>query len=61
VSGDKDAAIQMLAADNARLCDRLLTAEAIIDLVRRSMHTIPRCYAPALQRALDAHDAGKPS
>lgn len=59
MSDDYKAVTQMLAADNARLCGRLLTAEAVVDLVRHCMHTIPRAYYDALQRAIAAHDAGK--
>jgi hypothetical protein len=47
-------AVQMLAADNARLCDRLLAAERVVDLARRSADR-------ALIAEVQNYDAGRPS
>lgn len=55
------AAVQMLAADNARLCDRLITAEAVVAEPRKHLHLLPRVYARDITKLLDAHDAGRPS
>ncbi len=53
----------MLAADNARLCDRLLTAEAVVEAARAVLRIYSRPghqTSRDLQAALDKHDAGKP-
>jgi hypothetical protein len=57
VSEDLKAAVQMLAADNARLCDRLITAEAIVEWARRTLGTTYRTLADLIAK----HDAGRAS
>lgn len=52
-------AVQMLAADNARLCDRLIAAEKVVEAARHAARI--GANADLLKRALDAYDAGKPS
>lgn len=60
--GDLRSAVQMLAADNARLCDRLITAEKVLDYLRAYLaESIPSIARRRLRTLLDAHDAGKPS
>lgn len=61
---DLASAVQMLAADNARLCDRLLAAEtALTDIkaiVARYRSTMPTMVRQVTE-ALDGYNAGKPS
>ncbi len=66
---DWKAIAQTMAADNARLCDRLLTAEAVIEQVRRFIKVAttptrvidPDYSVQALQLLVDKHDAGRAS
>ncbi len=51
-------AIQMLAADNARLCERLIAAERVVEEARKLARVGQRS---ALVAAIEAYDAGKPS
>ncbi len=52
-------ASQMLAADNARLCGRLLTAEAVVDAIRDKLNQMPLLLRTTLRGLIEAHDAGK--
>lgn len=66
-SDDRDqlrSAVQMLAADNARLCDRLIAAEKVVEAARKAAKSVElrnSIHAPTLQRLVEAYDAGKPS
>lgn len=58
-SDDLRSAVQMLAADNARLCERLIAAEKVITAARKF---VAQPFRKALiEAALDVYDAGKPS
>jgi hypothetical protein len=48
--GDLGAAVQMLAADNARLCDIALAADKLAEAVERSLY-----LTLETKRALDAY------
>lgn len=53
-------AVQMLAADNARLCDRLIAAEKIIDELRHKPKA-PVDISDKVRKLIASYDAGKPS
>jgi hypothetical protein len=62
MSEDLRSAVQMLAADNARLCDRLITAEAVVEFVRAyANEAIPTPARRHILKLVAAHDAGRPS
>ena len=61
---DLASAVQMLAADNARLCSRLIAAEKALNLARRAAAatgTDKFAATQALRRALEDYDASAPS
>jgi hypothetical protein len=60
MSEDLRSAVQMLAADNARLCDRLITAEAVVSYARKFLETTSGGY-DHLRALVAKHDAGRPS
>ena len=52
--GDLGAAVQMLAADNARLCDILIAAEKLADAVAEYLHDLHWTKERRLKAALQA-------
>lgn len=59
MSGDLQNAIAILAADNARLCDRLVAAEQVVEAARRVASTTGYDKFEALAKlrvALEAHE-----
>lgn len=57
MSGDLREAVTMLAADNARLCGRLIAAEVLAEAVRKFIDQPHR--RSLLETALDGYDAAK--
>ena len=60
MNGDLREAVTMLAADNARLCGRLIAAEELADAVRRFIEKAG-ISSNRLEKALEAYDATRPS
>lgn len=55
MSGDLEEAVRMLAADNARLCEILLAADALAETLERAQRNNPWREGSEMKRALDAY------
>jgi hypothetical protein len=59
---DWKAIAQTMAADNARLCDRLITAEAVVKALSDRLHCVsPSRTREFLEDLIAKHDAGRAS
>lgn len=60
MSGDLREAIQILAADNARMCTRLIAAEELAERLRRWLDSHASVTVKQLEKALEAYEATRP-
>jgi hypothetical protein len=58
---DWKAIAQTMAADNARLCDRLITAEAVVEYAKQLLRLSSTASYQKLRVLIAKHDAGRPS
>lgn len=57
--GDLGNAVQMLAADNARMCEIVLAADALAEEIRRVLALHYDSSFPRIRAALDAYKSAR--